>query len=79
MRIVTDILLTMIYQIRVREELAPHWSEWFEGMTITPGESGDTLIRGPIVDQAALYGILRKVRDLGLTLYSVNLDQGEDI
>ena len=48
------------------------WTDWFEGLTITLEEDGDTLLTGPVVDQAALYGLLKKVRDLGLPLVSVN-------
>jgi hypothetical protein len=60
-----------IYQVRIKGHLDDAWSDWFEGMTITPEEKGETLLTGPMVDQAALYGILKKVRDLGLTLISV--------
>ena len=60
-----------VYQIRIKGHLGCEWSDWFEGLTITPEESGETLLTGPVVDQAALYGLLRKVRDLGLTLVSV--------
>ncbi len=60
------------YAIRIRGHLDKRWSDWFEGMTITLDDSGDTLLTGPVVDQAALYGLLRKVRDAGMSLYSVN-------
>ena len=60
-----------IYQIRVRSHLGSEWTDWFEGLSITQEESGDTLLTGPVVDQAALYGLLRKVRDLGLPLLAV--------
>ena len=63
---------TMIYQIRVKGHLGPQWTDWFEGLAITLEEDGDTLLTGPIVDQAALYGLLKKVRDLGIPLVSVN-------
>jgi|GEM_PF-761847 len=59
------------YEFRVRGHLDSHWSDWFEGLTVTPLENGDTLINGPIRDQAALHGILTKIRDLGLYLLSV--------
>jgi hypothetical protein len=62
---------TDYYEIRVRGELDSHWSAWFEGLTLTPLGNGETLIAGPIQDQAALYGILVKIRDLGLPLVSV--------
>lgn len=61
----------LVYQIRIEGHLGRQWTEWFEGLTITPEENGDTLVTGPVVDQAALYGLLRKVRDLGLPLLSV--------
>jgi len=60
----------MVYQIRLKGHLGPGWTEWFEGMTITQEEGGDTLLSGPVVDQAALHGLLRKVRDLGMPLIS---------
>ena len=59
----------MVYQIRVKGHLGRQWTDWFEGMTITL-EEGDTLLTGPVVDQAALHGLLRKVRDLGMPLIS---------
>ena len=66
-----------VYQIRLKGHLGSQWSSWFEGLTITLEENGETIIAGPIVDQAALYGLLKKVRDLGLTLLSVNcVNQG---
>ena len=61
----------MIYQIRIKGHLDPRWAEWFGGLTITLEDSGDTLLTGPVVDQAALHGLLRKVRDLGMPLLSV--------
>ena len=60
------------YEIRLKGHLEARWGEWFEGLTITLEENGDTLLSGPLADQAALHGILKKVRDLGLTLLSVN-------
>lgn len=60
----------MVYQIRVKGHLGRQWTDWFEGMTITLEEGGDTLLTGPVVDQAALHGLLRKVRDLGIPLIS---------
>jgi hypothetical protein len=62
----------MVYQIRITGHLDSRWMAWFDGLTITLEENGDTLLTGPVVDQAALYGLLRKVRDLGLPLVSVN-------
>ncbi len=61
-----------LYEIRVRGHLDDRWAEWFEGMTITLEEDGDTLLTGPVTDQAALHGLLKKIRDLGLPLLSVN-------
>ena len=61
-----------IYQVRIRGYLRPEWSEWFEGMTLVHESNGDTILSGPVRDQAALHGLLTRVRDLGLTLVSVN-------
>ncbi len=59
------------YQIRVQGHLGHQWTDWFGGLAITLEDNGDTLLTGPVVDQAALYGLLRKVRDLGMPLVSV--------
>jgi hypothetical protein len=59
------------YEIRIKGHLDDTWAEWFEGLTITLEENGDTLLTGPVADQAALHGLLKKVRDLGLPLVSV--------
>jgi hypothetical protein len=61
-----------LYEIRLKGHLDDRWTDWFEGLTITLEEDGDTLLTGPVVDQAALHGLLKKVRDLGLPLLSVN-------
>ncbi|HEX9987748.1 MAG TPA: hypothetical protein VGE45_04620 [Chloroflexia bacterium] len=60
------------YQIRIKGHLGRQWADWFGGLTITLEDNGDTLLTGPVVDQAALHGLLRKVRDLGMPLISVN-------
>jgi hypothetical protein len=60
------------YRIQIQGHLAPEWSEWFEGMTVHCQSDGTTILAGPVRDQAALHGLLLKVRDLGLTLISVN-------
>ncbi|GAP13613.1 hypothetical protein LARV_01368 [Longilinea arvoryzae] len=60
------------YEIRLKGHLEARWAKWFDGLTITLEENGDTLLSGPVADQAALHGILKKVRNLGLTLLSVN-------
>ncbi len=67
----TDPSQPPVYQIRIKGHLGPQWTEWFEGMAVTREENGDTLLTGPVVDQAALHGLLKKVRDLGLPLLSV--------
>lgn len=61
-----------IYEIRVEGHLDREWSDWFESLTITPEEDGTTLLSGPVADQAALHGLLKKVRDLGAPLISIN-------
>jgi len=61
-----------VYQIRLQGHLDHRWTDWFEGLTVTLESNGDTLLTGQVPDQAALYGLLRKVRDLGLPLISVN-------
>jgi hypothetical protein len=60
------------YEIRLKGHLDDRWAEWFEGLTITLEENGDTLLTGPVIDQAALHGLIKKVRDLGLPLVSVS-------
>ena len=62
----------LIYLIRIKGQLDTQWSDWFENATIALTEDGDTLLTCPVVDQAALHGLLKKVRDLGMPLLSVN-------
>ena len=62
----------MVYQIRIKGHLGCQWTDWFGGLTITLEEDGDTLLTGPVIDQPALYGLLKKVRDLGMPLVSVH-------
>ena len=72
---------SMAYQIRIKGHLGLQWTDWFGGLAITLEDNGDTLLTGLIVDQAALHGLLRKVRDLGMPLISVSsrsqLEEGE--
>jgi hypothetical protein len=60
------------YEIRLKGHLDNRWAEWFDGLTITLEEDGDTLLTGPVVDQPALHGLLKKVRDLGIPLISIS-------
>jgi hypothetical protein len=67
-----------VYEIRIRGHLGSQWAGWFEGLNIMLEEDGDTLLTGPVSDQAALYGLLKKVRDLGMPLVSVSpLEPGQ--
>ena len=75
---VSDSSQPTIYQIRIKSHLDSDWTAWFEGLTITLEKDGNTLLTGPVVDQAALHGLLKKVRDLGMLLVSVNrLEPGQ--
>jgi hypothetical protein len=67
-----------IYRIVVRGVLDLKWSDWFDGMTVTPQPGGETLLTGPVTDQAALHGLLQKIRDMGLPLVSVGPVEIED-
>ena len=66
------------YEIRVKGHLDQHWSSWFEGLTISHDDDGNTVLRGPLADEAALHGILIKVRDLALPLLGVNRDDRDE-
>ena len=61
-----------IFQIRIQGHLGQQWAGWFDGLTIVLEEDGSTLLSGPVIDQSALHGILKKIRDLGMPLLSVN-------
>ncbi len=67
-----------VYEIRIKGHLGSQWTNWFEGLTITLEANGETLLTGPVADQAALYGLLKKVRDLGMPLLSVNRIQNDE-
>jgi hypothetical protein len=70
----------MVYEIRVRGRLGPQWVGWFDRLAITPGDYGDTVLIGLIPDQAALYGLLTKIRNLGLPLLSIcQVQSGPDV
>jgi hypothetical protein len=62
-----------VFQIRIQGHMGQQWMDWFEGLQITLEKDGTTLLRGPVTDQSALHGILKKIRDLGMPLLSVNL------
>ncbi len=61
----------MVYQIRIKGHLGPQWTDWFGGLAITLEDNGDTLVTGPVIDQAALHAVLKRVRDLNLPLLSI--------
>ena len=64
-----------VYQVRIKGHLGPQWADWFGGLSITLEDNGDTVLTGPVVDQAALHGLLKKVRDLGMPVVSVNKER----
>ena len=67
-----------IYQIKIKGLLDEKWSDWFDGFTITPQDERETILVGPVLDQGALHGLLAKIRDLGLTLISVEQIEEQD-
>jgi hypothetical protein len=74
----TDSSQPQVYQIRIEGHLGQQWMDWFDGLTIMLEDDGDTLLTGLVIDQSALHGLLKKVRDLGLPLVSVNpLEPGQ--
>jgi hypothetical protein len=75
----TDPDQPLVYQIRLQGHLGRNWTHWFGDVTITLEDNGETLLTGQVVDQAALHGLLRKVRDLGLPLISVTRAQTDQI
>jgi hypothetical protein len=75
----TDPAQPVVYQIRLHGQLDPKWEDWFGGLIITLEDCDETLLTGPVVDQAALHGLLKKVRDLGLPLISVNPVQSDEM
>ena len=64
--------LSKVFQIRIQGHLSQQWMDWFAGLIITLEDDGNTLLSGPVVDQSALHGILKRIRDLGVPLLSVN-------
>ena len=66
-----------IYQITVKGYLCPEWAAWFGGLTVSTTTNGNTLLTGPIRDQAALFGLLKKVRNLGLTLLAITCNEAD--
>lgn len=73
----SDARQAMVYEFRIKGHLGCQWTDWFGGLTITLEDNGDTLLTGPVVDQAAVHGLLKKVRDLGMPLISVNRIESE--
>jgi hypothetical protein len=68
----------LVYRIRVRGQLGPQWSDWFEGLGVAATVGGDTTMTGQLADQSALHGVLARIRDLGLELVSVTLEAEHD-
>lgn len=69
----------IVYQFRIKGHLGQQWMNWFEGLTITLEEDGNTLLSGPVVDQSAIHGILKKIRDLGMPLLALNQVEPKDV
>ncbi|MCB8946143.1 MAG: hypothetical protein H6658_20550 [Ardenticatenaceae bacterium] len=67
-----------IFEIRLQGHLDARWASWFDGMSITLTENGETVLTGPVADQAALHGLLKKVRDLSLPLLSVQISKSNN-
>jgi hypothetical protein len=68
-----------VYQIKIKGHLGSQWSDWFDSLTVTQDKKGNTLLTGPVIDDAALHGLLKKVRDLGMPLISFNpFETGQD-
>jgi hypothetical protein len=70
--------MTDLYRIRLKGHLAVPWAEWFDGLTITHLDSGETVLEGPVIDQVALHGMLNQIRDLGLPLLAVDRVEPRD-
>lgn len=68
-----------VYKFRIKGHLDSQWSDWFEGLIITLQDNGETLLTGPVIDQAALHRLLKKIRDLGIPLISVCPSQSNDL
>jgi hypothetical protein len=68
----------LVYRIRVRGQMSPHWSAWFDGLSVAQADGGDTTLSGPLADQSALHGVLARIRDLGIELVSVALESEQD-
>jgi hypothetical protein len=72
-----DLSQSAVYQIRINGHLGPQWTDWFAGLAIALEDNGDTLLTGPVIDKAALQGLLKRVRDIGTPLVSVmRVDSG---
>ncbi|MCP4421272.1 MAG: hypothetical protein GY805_32070 [Chloroflexi bacterium] len=61
-----------LYEIKIKGQVDSQWQEWFDDLAITPTDDGNTVLHGPITDQSAMHGVLKKINNLGLTLISVN-------